>query len=265
MGTQVRIALRLGVAIAGVALVVAGVAVVEASGGQVHTSSASGYYSPPTAYNVGDSATFSYTVTNLTDTTIGATLEFDTARITSFEGIDVSTGYPALRENEIGQNWQQTVQIFDIPKQYQANFLLTPMGSQTVTFTTAPLTECGYYQLDSEAVDNSVNGLFATGFIRVIGCTSPPTGTPTPSLTPTPAGLVLPTATPSGSASGSPTPSASEQVVTASPAGAVLAASTPGTGVGPAAEAAGGIAVIVLGILLVIGALIVRRRRVEVI
>jgi hypothetical protein len=303
MGTQVRIPRRLGVAIAGVAFVVAGFTVVAASGQQVNTSTAFGYYSPPTAYNVGDSATFSYTVTNLTGSTISATLEFDTARITSFEGIDVSTGYPALTELEIAQNWWKTVQVFDIPKQYQDGFSLLPLGSETVTFTTAPLTQCGYYQLDSEAVDNSVSGLFATGFIRVIGCTSPPTGTPTPSPTPTltptptgsvvptatpsgsgsgsptptgsvvptgtpsgsgsgsptPTGSVLPTATPSGSGSGSPTPSASQPVVTASPTGGVSAASTPGTGVGPAAGAAAGIAAIVLGILLVIAAVVGRR------
>jgi hypothetical protein len=281
MGTQVRIPRRLGVAIAGVAFVVAGFTVVAASGQQVNTTTAFGYYSPPAAYNVGDSATFSYTVTNLTGSTISATLEFDTARITSFEGIDVSTGYPPLTELEIAQNWWNTVQVFDIPKQYQDGFSLPPLGSETVTFTTAPLTQCGYYQLDSQPADTSVSGLFATGFIRVVGCTSPPTETPGPSPTPTdagsptptstvsptptPAGSVLPTATPSGSGSGSPTPSASEPVVTPSPTGGVLAASTPGTGVGPAGEAAGGVAVIVLGILPVIGALVVRRRRVEAI
>jgi hypothetical protein len=109
MGTRVRITPRLGVAIAGMAPVLAGFPVVAASGQKVNTSTAYGYYSPSTAYNAGDSATFSYTVTDLTGTTIGATLEFDTARITSFEGIDVSIGYPALTENEIGQNWQQSV------------------------------------------------------------------------------------------------------------------------------------------------------------
>jgi len=287
MGTRVRMPRRLGVAIAGAAFIAAGFAMVGASTQAVDASSAFGYYAPPTAYNVGDSATFSYTVTNLTGSTISATLEFNTARIISFEGIDVSTGYPALTETEIAQNWWNTVQVYDIPNQYQDGFTLPPLGSETVTFTTEALTECGYYQLDSEATGNSVSGLFATGFVRVIGCTSPPTetpgpsatpsptptdgGSPTPSLTPTPTdggsptptptptGSVLPTLTPSRSGSSSPTPTGSEPVATASPTGGVQAASTPGTGAGPAAGAAAGIAVIVLGVLLVTAAVVARR------
>jgi hypothetical protein len=302
MGTRVRRLPRLGVTIAGAAFIAAGaafiaagVAVVGASTQAVSTSAAYGYYPPPTAYNLGDSATFSYVVTNLTGSTISATLAFNTARITSFEGIDVSTGDPALTQTEIAQNWWNTVQVYDIPNQYQDGFSLPPLGSETVTFTTEPLTQCGYYQLDSEATGDSASGLFATGFIRVVGCTSPPTGTPGPSPTPTgggsptptstvsptptptstvsatptptgtvsrtprPTGSVLPTATSSGSGSGSPTPSASEPVVTASPAGGVLAASTPGTGVGPAVGSGAGIAVIVVGILLVIAVIVGRR------
>jgi len=268
MKSKVRIPLRLGVAAAGVAVVIAGVAVVGASGEAVGTSSSFGYLVPPAAYDVGNTATFSYTVTNLTGSTITATLDFNTSRITSLEGIDVSTGYPALTELELAQNWWNTVQVFDIPNQYKYGFTLPPMGSETVTFTTVSLTQCGYYQLDSEAEGSSASGLFATGFIRVIGCTSPtstPTPTPTPgepqSPTATPTDGLSPTATASPPGSSSPSPNGGTLALTTpSPTGGVGAASTPDTGTGAATGTAGGIAIIVLGVLLVIGGIFARRR-----
>jgi hypothetical protein len=287
MGSGVRLSRRLGVAVAGVIFIVAGFATVEASSQAVLTSSAFGYKSPPSAYDIGQRATFSYTVTNLTGSTVMATLQFEMSRIISFEGVDVSTGYPALTETELAQNWWETVQIFDIPNQYQSGFSLPAWGSKTVTFTTETLTECGYYQMDSFATEQSVGGLFATGFIRVIGCTSSPTPspsptptptatptptltptptptpTPSPSSTPTPTGSVAPTATPTGSGSGSPTPTGSVSAASASPTGGVQAASTPSTGAGPGAGGSAGIALVVLGALLLTGALIARRRGVQ--
>jgi hypothetical protein len=281
MGTGRQFPGRIAIAIAGAVLVVAGVTVVEASGQQVGSSTSAGYYEPPTAYNVGDAATFSYTVTNQTATTIDATIDFETARITSYEGIDVSTGYPALSEAQLAQNWGQTVQNFDIPVQSQP-MSLPPIGTVTITFTTVPLTQCGYYQLDSEGAYNSVSGLFATGFIRVIGCTSPPSPLPSPTASPSPSPSASPSPSPSASPSPSPSvspspsptggnfatqtasPAGASPAVTTSTTGGVSAVSTPGTGLGPwPGGSPWGIALIIAGALLMLGALALWRRRVE--
>lgn len=144
---------------------------------EVHTSYATGYQKAPAYYDLSQGpaiGTFSYTVTNLTTSTIDTNVEFIADRILTYEGIDVSDGQPGqpgLTESELGANFAQTTQQYNVVYETQP-LSLAPSAVQTVTFG-FQLTECGYYQFDSDAVHNAVPGLFATGFTRVIGCTPP--------------------------------------------------------------------------------------------
>jgi hypothetical protein len=137
----------------------------------VSTSYASGYAKAPNYYDVSSGpaqGSFSFTVTNNTSGTISTTVEFIGDRIISVQGVNVSAGYPAYSESYLGAHFSQTIQQFYALYQKQP-LTLGPNVSQTVTFQ-FQLTKCGYYQFDSDAVGNSVPGLFATGFTRVIGC-----------------------------------------------------------------------------------------------
>ena len=147
MWTAARISRRLGAGLAGAALVVAGFTVVAASNPQVQTGPSSGYPVPPASYDISGgpaTVTFTYTVTNLTQSTIDAQVEFDASRIITYEGTDVSTGYPAISAADLAANYADTVQLFDIPKQYQTISVSTT-NPLTVTFSLV-LDECGYYR-----------------------------------------------------------------------------------------------------------------------
>ena len=86
--------------------------------------------------------TFSFTVKDLTQSAIATQVEFDASRIITYEGTDLSTGYPALSDANLAQTYSQTVQLFDIPKQYQT-ITVTTTVPLTVSFTLA-VDECGY-------------------------------------------------------------------------------------------------------------------------
>ena len=192
--------------------------------------------------------TFSFTVKDLTQSAIATQVEFDASRIITYEGTDLSTGYPALSDANLAQNYSQTVQLFDIPKQYQT-ITVTTTAPLTVTFKLV-VDECGYYQLDSSAVGNAVSGLFATGFVRVIGCTPPP---PTPTPTATPTSTATPTPTPTGSV-------LATSSVDPTPTGSVLAISTPTTGAGGGSGSGVGIRMILVDAVLLLAAVIAGRR-----
>jgi hypothetical protein len=294
-----RIAARVAVAIAGAAFIAGGATAVVASGSQVQVTPATGfgYQAPPASYDVSGgpvTVTFSYNAKNQTSSAITADVELDANRITLVElsGVwtDVSTGYPALTELQIAAAVanHQIGGLTYLPKQSQTVTL--PAATSVTVTSTLQLSQCGYYQVDSQSVNNAVSGLFATGFIRVIGCTPAPspspsaspspspspspsggvgaggTATPTPTPTPTPTATTTPTPSPSPSPTGgvqgqsaSPTPT-HDATPTRTPTGSVLAISTPGTGTGPGAGVQLGLLLIGFGAVLLLGALVAGRR-----
>lgn len=287
MTRRLRIPRRLGVAIGGAAFMAAGFAVVAASGDAFLTSESGGYSGAPSSYDISGgpvTITFSFTTKNLTNSTIITDVEFDATPILTYDGTDVTSGYPAFTSVQLGAGG--TTQDFSATvRQYLDSVSFAPGVTVPLSFS---LTEdgCGYYQMDAfgSPQSDTNSGLFTTGFLRVVGCTPAPTPTPTPTPTPSPsgsaspgggigAGSPTPTPSPSGSASpsggigaGSPTPSPSTSPgggvaaasTTPTPTGGVGAVSTPGTG----AAAPGspiGVTLILVGAALVLGSLLIRR------
>jgi hypothetical protein len=303
MRTLFATRIRLGVAIAGAGFLVAGLAVVAADT-QVQSSPSSGYEGAPATYDITGgpvSPTFSFSLENLTSSTIVTSIEFDATPILSDRGVDITSGYPELTSQQLGDDAADglTVQEFsETITEYLDAVSLDP-GTWTPISFSFTVDQCGYYQMDAAGSPNTVSGLFATGFLRVIGCddalptptpsltatptptptatptptptptpTATPTPTPTPTATPTPTGSVQATATPTptGSiqATATPTPTGSVQAITSPsppPTGSVLATSTPGTGAGPGAGGSPwGLVLMMAGAILLVGGLATRRR-----
>ena len=189
--TRNRFPRRVVVAIAGAGFIAAGATTTVLAGGSqvwVTPTTGFGYQAPPAAYDVSGgpvTLTFSYHAENLTSAAITANVVFDANRITQVDSggtwTDVSTGYPALTESQIAGavGSGKAGGLTYLPKQYQS-VTLPAAGTVTVT-SVLQLSECGYYQFDSQAANDSVSGLFATGFARVIGCTPAPSPSPSPS------------------------------------------------------------------------------------
>ena len=243
-----RMPRRVAVAIAGAAFVAAGTTTVMASGPQVSTNPpyGAGYQFPPNSYDVSggpQSVTFSYTLKNLTKSAISTTDVLDVSRIVEIElnGVwtDVTSGYPSLTDSQVASaaSNNQTDQDYNVITRSQT-ITVPASGSLPVSFSFS-VSLCGYYQMDSFG-SPVVSGLFATGFIRVIGCAASPTPTPSPSPSPSPSGGVgagSPTPSPSPSPSGSASPSAS-----ASPSPSATSTPTPGGGGGsPTPSPTGGV------------------------
>lgn len=92
-----------------VAAAAAGMGLVPAQAANtVFTSYASGYQHAPNYYDLSKTnpatGSFTFTVTNLTSSTLSTTVEFIGDRIISFQGVNVSAGYPAYTENQLGSN-----------------------------------------------------------------------------------------------------------------------------------------------------------------
>jgi len=293
MRTRFATRVRLGVGIAGATSLLAGFAVVVADG-QVQTSPSSGYIGAPATYDITGgpvSATFSFSADNLTSSTIVTDIEFDATPILSDQGVDVSSGYPELTSQQLGQDAGDglTVQDFSATiTQYLDAVSLDP-GTWTPISFSFTVDQCGYYQMDAAGLPNTGSGLFATGFLRVIGCGDPyATPTPSPAATPTPTPTATPTPTPTPTATPTPTPTATptptstpaptsdptpiatpsptggvQGITTASPTptGAVLGITTPDTGAGPGAGGAPwGLVLMIAGAILLVVGLATRRR-----
>ena len=279
MRTLFATRIRLGVGIAGAGFLVAGLAVVAADT-QVQSSPSSGYEGAPATYDITGgpvSPTFSFSLENLTSSTIVTNIEFDATPILSDRGVDITSGYPELTSQQLGGDAADGLTVQDFSEtitEYLDAVSLDP-GTWTPISFAFTVDQCGYYQMDAAGSPNTVSGLFATGFLRVIGCddalptptpspmatptptgsvqatatpTPTPTATPTPTPTPTPTATATPTPTGSVQATATPTPTGSIQatatptptgsvqaVTTPTPTGSVLATSTPGTGAGPGA------------------------------
>jgi hypothetical protein len=271
MRTLFATRIRLGVGIAGAGFLVAGLAVVAADT-QVQSSPSSGYEGAPATYDITGgpvSPTFSFSLENLTSSTIVTNIEFDATPILSDRGVDITSGYPELTSQQLGGDAADGLTVQDFSEtitEYLDAVSLDP-GTWTPISFSFTVDQCGYYQMDAAGSPNTVSGLFATGFLRVIGCDDAlPTPTPSPTPTPTPTGSVQATATPTptGSiqATATPTPTGSVQAVTTpTPTGSVLATSTPGTGAGPGAGGSPwGLVLMMAGAILLVGGLATRGR-----
>ncbi len=259
MRTLFATRIRLGVGIAGAGFLVAGLAVVAADT-QVQSSPSSGYEGAPATYDITGgpvSPTFSFSLENLTSSTIVTNIEFDATPILSDRGVDITSGYPELTSQQLGGDAADGLTVQDFSEtitEYLDAVSLDP-GTWTPISFSFTVDQCGYYQMDAAGSPNTVSGLFATGFLRVIGCDDAlPTPTPSPTPTPTPTGSIQATAT--------PTPTGSVQAVTTpTPTGSVLATSTPGTGAGPGAGGSPwGLVLMMAGAILLVGGLATRGR-----
>jgi hypothetical protein len=106
MRTRFASRMRLGAGIAGASFLLAGFAVVLADA-QVQTSPSSGYVGAPATYDITGgpvSATFSFSAENLTGSAIVTDIEFDATPILSDQGTDISSSYPELTSQQLGQD-----------------------------------------------------------------------------------------------------------------------------------------------------------------
>ncbi len=218
--------------------------------GILDASPPTGFQVSPTAYDVADGPAlvdFDVVVKNLTDQTQTVAFTFSLHHILTYNGVDVSDGQPG--QPGIAFPGPQGTTQATMPGSQAFSVTWTPNETQTLLHEYSVDT-CGYFQIDigthtahqypGQKQKNRAS--LASGFIRVLGCTSPLT-------TPTPSGSVQPTSTattststPSGQGAGSST---------ATPGGDVLAASTPGTGAG---GSGGGISIGLL--ILTLGAIL---------
>ena len=230
-------------------------------GGILAASPPTGFLVSPNAYDVSHGAVFvdfDVVAKNLTTQSQTVALNFSLYHILTYNGVNVADGQPG----QAGITFSGPAGTTQALMPGTQAFTVTWSAKQSQTLMHEySVDSCGYFQIDIWApVAHPATGqrhreYLASGFIRVLGCTSvvSPSPSPTgssPTTTPSPTGSVLPTSTSSptsgGGGLGAATSSASP-----TPAGAVLAASTPGTGAG---DPAGGIGIGIL--LLAIGGLL---------
>jgi hypothetical protein len=136
-------------------------------------------------------------------------------------------------------------------------------------FGTFNANQCGSATLKGTVEDDVRTATTTVDVICAVTTPTPSAVAPaTPTATPSPTAVASATPTPSATAvvSATPTPSPTGGVLataTASPTGAALGVTTPSTGAGPGAGATAGIVLILLGVLIGLGVVVVRRRSVE--
>jgi hypothetical protein len=199
----------------------------------------SGFLSSPASYTLSNGSVtveFDVVAKNLTETSQTVALHFSADHILTNNGVNVADGQPG----QAGITFSGPTGTTQALVAGAQSFSETWDSNQTQTLELAyTFNACGYYQLDLWAPNKGEqeeqgrsHATLASGFVRVLGCTSDPTS-PTPN----------PTDGVDGSSS-TPTPTA-----------AVKALSTPGTGAGSG--------FLTLGALLVLsgGGLLVASRR----
>jgi hypothetical protein len=196
----------------------------------VSASDPVGYLPTPQYYQVGQTLVFTTTATNHTNTDKTLTLQFGLGRILTYQGKDVSDGQPGqpgITEDEFSANFEQTTQVEDETFPIN-NYKIPADGTRTLSFS-AVMGKCGYYQIDVGLMQSNGYQVFATGFTRVLGCTSSsPTPTPTPTQSATPTPTPTSTPTPTGTPASTPTPTPSGGVG----GGEASPSPTPSTGTG---------------------------------
>jgi LPXTG-motif cell wall-anchored protein len=175
----------------------------------------SGFVSSPVANTLSNgSATvdFDVVVRNLTAAEQTVALHFSADHILTDNGVNVADGQPGQAGITFSGPTGTTQQLVAGSQ----SFSETWESNQTRTISLAyTFTACGYYQIDLWAPDKGNEGrdhaTLASGFVRILGCASDPSSTPTPtasdgadgqSSSPTPTGAVQALSTPSTGAGG---------------------------------------------------------------
>lgn len=200
--------------------------------GLLSAPSPTGFMSSPASYDISGgpvTVDFDVVATNITNHSHTIALHFSAHHILTYKGAVVSDGQPG--QPGITFNGPTGTTQALIPGTQSFSETWSPNGSQTLSLTYA-FDACGYYQLDVWAPFKSAGrdrATLASGFIRVLGCDSTPTPTPSPT-----GGVGGATATPS------PTP-----------VGGVQGITTPGTGAGGWLALGGALLILGIGMIAV--------------
>jgi hypothetical protein len=238
--------------------------------GIISAAPPTGFMSSPSAYDIsGGPATVNLNdvSTNLTKVTQTIGLNFSAHHILTYNGINVANGQPG----QAGITFDGpagTTQVL-MPGTQSFTETWAPNGTQTISLSYI-FNTCGYFQIDVWApfgTGEDNRATLASGFIRVLGCESGPT--PTPTLTPTPTPTPTATPTPTPTATPTPTPTATPSpsggvggaTATPTPSGGVQGITSPGTGAGSGWITIGALLVIAGAGMFVVG---VRGRRIDV-
>jgi hypothetical protein len=170
--------------------------------------------------------TFDVLVSNLTTSAQTVALNFSANHILTYKGANVADGQPG--KTGITFNGPTGTTQDEIAGMQSFKLSLTASEKDHKLALTRTISQCGYYQLDVWAPETGPGAArdretLASGFIRVLGCGGGGVQAATP--TPSPAGGV--------------------QAIAAG-------AATPSTGAGLAGPAAGGLALVTLGLGLIV-------------
>jgi hypothetical protein len=173
---------------------------------------------------------FDVVVKNLTQSSQTVALHFSADHILTDNGVNVADGQPGQAGITFSGPTGTTQALVAGTQSFNWSWDANETESIELSYT---FNACGYYQLDLWAPFKGNEGrshaTLASGFVRILGCASDPTSTPTPN----------PTDGVDGSSS------------TPTPTGSVKALSTPGTGAGSGLLTLGGLLVMVGGGLVV--------------
>jgi LPXTG-motif cell wall-anchored protein len=193
----------------------------------------SGFTSSPASYTLSNgtaTVNFDVVVKNLTQTSQTVGLHFSADHILTDNGVNVADGQPGQAGITFSGPTGTTQALVAGTKSFNWSWDANETETIELQYT---FNACGYYQIDLWAPYRGNAGrdraTLASGFVRILGCTTDPTATPTP--------------TPTGGVAGSSS--------TPTPTGAVKALSTPSTGAGSGWLTLGGLLVIVGGGLVV--------------
>lgn len=127
----------------------------------------SGALRTPDYHLAGDTVTFSVTLTNRTSVSQTLPVNFHINRVLTYEGQDVTSGYPALtlRGDAATRTTQRRVAGSE-----QTKIVTIAGGASKVVSFTDILDECGYFQVDTNTVTGGVKRHLAGTFVRVLGC-----------------------------------------------------------------------------------------------
>jgi LPXTG-motif cell wall-anchored protein len=175
----------------------------------------SGFVSSPAAYTLSNGAAtvdFDVVVRNLTAAEQTVALHFSADHILTDNGANVADGQPGQAGITFSGPTGTTQALVAGSQSFSETWESNATRTISLTYT---FNACGYYQVDLWAPYNGNEGrdhaTLASGFVRILGCASDPSSTPTPTASdgvdgqassPTPTGAVQALSTPSTGAGG---------------------------------------------------------------